>query len=327
MRPRFYLHIGTNKTGTSAIQCFLNLHRNALKGRKLLYPVTGCSGESHYELSRALGFSHEKKLDEREQAKILQTLCAQLSSEMERAGAQKLVISSEFFVLPGDVSKVRSFLGPYDVSVVVYFRRHDSWWESAYAQAVKTVSNPPWDRGIEAFIDWQKRFNPDFGDYRGLLDRWEKDFGKGNILVRPYERQQNRPHLIVDFFSTIESSDALTGIEYEAATTNESLSTVGLQLMDIFQRTNVGQKRKLQLVSHCIRRLHQQQHARLLSPQHRRQLIAENAEDYAYIARRFLSRDDGVLFYDDLPDADDPWAPLPELEVERVVEEALKAIG
>lgn len=31
-----------------------------------------------------------------------------------------------------------------------------------------------------------------------MVDRWAKVFGKTNILVRPYERQQNKPNIVTD---------------------------------------------------------------------------------------------------------------------------------
>ena len=72
-----------------------------------------------------------------------------------------------------------------------------------------------------------------------MLDRWSKYFGRENILVRPYEQQQNKPDIVSDLLKTIGFScddphkPSLTERE------NESLSAYTLGLIDVFQRARI----------------------------------------------------------------------------------------
>jgi hypothetical protein len=63
----------------------------------------------------------------------------------------------------------------------------------------------------------------------------------------------------------------------------------------------------------------------LLSPAARRWLAEEWMEDYAYIAKTFMSRPHGRLFYDSLPDPTSDWRP-PQITPQRALEVALKAL-
>jgi hypothetical protein len=82
----------------------------------------------------------------------------------------------------------------------VYLRRHNEGRESAYNQAVKMVAKPPWEQGFESYVNFRKRKTPKHGCYRELVDRWAKVSGKENIIVRPYERQQNKPNIVNDIY-------------------------------------------------------------------------------------------------------------------------------
>ena len=57
----------------------------------------------------------------------------------------------------------------------------------------------------------------------------------------------------------------------------------------------------------------------LLSPQQRREIIAKYEESNTKVAREYLGREDGRLFYAPLPDPDEPWEPYEGLTVEKVV--------
>lgn len=326
MTPSLILHIGMNKTGTTALQKFFNKNRGELARQGLLYPQTGCLGEAHHDLSAALDFRYQPHPDPTAQQQKRSSLKAALKAEIARTRPRVVVISSEFFTLPNDPGVARAFFEDWDTRILVYLRRHDTWWESAYAQATRSVPNPPWDSGPDAFIDWHRRGAAHFGNYRALLDRWTVAFGKDQIIVRPYEKQQNQPDLLTDFLTAAGAAQALKSIEHSMQSVNPSLPPRAVLLADLFQRLAIKPEAKQRLVTHALSLHLPGPHPPLLSPSARRSLVDEQLDNYCYIAQEYIGRADSQLFYDPLPDPGMPWEPN-TLTPKQAVEEALGVIA
>src|SRR5699024_158286 len=110
----------------------------------ILYPDTGLIGEAHYSLSASLSFHNptvpsEWKKDKKE-------LNDSLTKEINK-DTRKVIFSSEDFLLNKPFTELKSFFKGYSLKAVVYLRRHDHWWLSAYTQAVKMKHLPPWNQG------------------------------------------------------------------------------------------------------------------------------------------------------------------------------------
>ncbi len=325
MTATIFLHIGMDKTGTTAIQSFFNKQRDALKQQGLLYPVTGCNGIAHYGLSNALGFFHGKK-NENNVSDLL-NLAEQLADEIETSELNTILFSSEFFMIPKPVQPVRAFFSSYDIKIVIYLRRHDSWWESVYNQAVKTVASPPWGRGFEHYFEFQKKRDSKRGNYRNVIDTWANVFGKENIIIRPYEQQQNQPNIIADILEAIDFSSVTQQLDAVSKRSNESLSYLALNLIDIYQRANISSDIRAHLIQQAIPLGDKNISASIIPPGLRRQLVDQNMPDYEYIAREYLGREDGRLFYDPLPDPKRPWSPPAHPSWANVVEHTVKAMA
>jgi hypothetical protein len=318
-----FLHIGINKTGTTAIQRYLSGHQNLLKSLGLLYPQTGLRGESHYGLSDTLGFHH--KIISKDEAIELSCLREQFNKEISNY-AGMVLFSSEFFVLNKPIEKAKHFFDGYPVKIVVYLRRHDHWWESVYAQAVKTVARPPWNRGIMGFVNFNRKKNKIVGKYRHLLDRWAEQFGKENILVRPYELEQNHPNLVFDLLRTIGMAHLLNELPSDIPRENTSSSTRSIQLLDIFQRLRVKEDVRLRLIKYAMVLPSDECKQKLLSPEQRRKLIEEHLNDYEYIAREYMGRENGQLFTEPLPELDHEWQAPPHPTPMEVAETVITAL-
>lgn len=324
-KPVIYLHIGVNKTGTSFIQHVLNANHRRLAKAGLLYPRTGCLGDAHYALSQALDFAPMPPINASLEDSALQKMRESLRAEVQRWQPRTVVLSSEMFVVPRQVELVRGFLEGYDCRILVYLRRHDGWWESVYAQAVKTVRKPPWETGFEGFYKHHST-RPNYGNYRALLDRWAQVFGRENIVVRPYERQQNQPGLIHDFFASIGHPELLELLEKEPMAVNPSPSPLAVYLIDIYQRCELKDSTVRKLVKNVLKSHPSKGKQHLLSPALRRKLVMEKMDDYAYIAREYMGRTDGRLFFEPLPDPDEPWEKPRYPNRVEVVEETVRAL-
>jgi hypothetical protein len=324
--PTLYLHIGTNKTGTSAIQRFFNQHRDALRQHGLLYPVTGCSGNAHYAFSALLGFDHSKPRPIDTSAPALCDMRSKLEREIENSSCSHVLMSSEDFVLPRAVTPVRNFLKDFNVRVVVYLRRHDGWWESAYNQAVKMVAEPPWGRGFDRYLRYQRMRNPKYGNYRALLNRWDEVFGSDNIIVRPYEKQQNAPNVAVDLLHAIGRGGIAQQMDVQPGSVNSSLHGDTVHLIDAFQRARIDPELRRRLIEYAIATAPAGVTQSLVEPDIRRRLVEENMQDYAYIARKYLGRKDGRMFLEPLPDPDEPWIARPRPTPSAIVEATVQAL-
>lgn len=325
--PTLFLHIGTNKTGTSAIQQFFNQHRDTLIKHGLLYPTAGCSGNAHYSFSTLLGFDHSKPRPIVLSEPALRDMHTKLEREIARSSCRNVLISSENFVIPRVVAPVRDFLKDFNVRVVVYLRRHDGWWESAYNQAVKMVAEPPWGRGFDRYLRYQRMRNPGYGNYRVLLSRWDEVFGSDNIIVRPYEKQQNVPNVVVDILHAIGCGEIAQQMDVHPACVNSSLHCDTVQLIDAFQRARIEPELRRRLIAHAIATAPSGVTQSLVEPATRRRLVDENMQDYDYIARKYLGREDGRMFLEPLPDPDEPWTAKPRPTPPAIVEATVKALA
>ena len=303
-RPVLFIHIGTNKTGTSAIQNFCNTYRTNLQSEGILYPCTGCSGDAHYEISNALGFSHDKLgLTDLE----LSDFASTFYQEFEKSNTKNCVISSEYFVLPRRIQPVKKMFSAFDCKIVVYLRRHDYWWESVYAQAVKTKVSPPWKSGIKPFIKYNQKKNPNYLNYRILVDRWAKVFGEDNVIVRPYESVQNTNGVISDFFHAIGHPKLAEHAADINLRMNESLSPEALFVLDLLQRSDMKPNIRNALIARVKSENWSSCEFRMLSPRFRRRLIEQNQSDYDYISRKYLRQANECLFSEPIPGFDEFW--------------------
>lgn len=306
--PKVFLHIGTNKTGTTSIQRYLFSNKELLKKDKLLYPNTGLIGEAHYGISNGLGFSNSILLNKSKQSLI--QLKRDLHKEATKKKYKSVIISSEDFMLNGPSENIKRFLDGWEVKVIVYLRRHDEWWESAYTQAMKMKSNPPWPRGVMGFINYHREKHSFFGNYEALLSKWEDIVGRNNIIVRPFEKQQLKDGLLSDFLNCINyhpvSIDALKQIKNE----NESISRLGVGLLDVFQRLDIDNDVRKHLINYAISLPREDISLSIISSEKKRILLDYYKLQYLEIAEKYLERADGVMFYAPLPEDQASWEPV-----------------
>lgn len=312
--PKIFLHIGANKTGTTAIQHFLHVNAGTLRRRGILYPETGRgdpgAGEMlHYNLAASLGYRAGGR-SSNPARKDAATLKSELLDEMATVKCDRVVISSESFMLRRDASKVAEFFAGFDISVIVYLRRHDKWLESLLTQAIKTVPRPPWELGLEGYLAHQEKINGQYLDYLDLLRHWAAAFGKERIIVRPFEVRQNRPNIVADFLDAIGADSAHSGLISGDTIFNASLPGKALMLIDMVNRSRLPERFRRYLVRQTIAEFKDTKSVSILSPELRRSLAQRYCKDYEIIAREYLGRPDGRLFFDALCDRDDAYEPL-----------------
>lgn len=175
------LHIGTPKTGSTALQRFLCEARHALENAGFLYPASIERGHGHHDLSLALCASYPEWA-----APQLRTFEESLSAVIaeHRSKELKLLLSSENFYWlnrPEDVAWLLQRLGHSTerVAIIVYLRRQDEVLVSWYNQLVKAQG---YARDFSSFIDEQG----ELWNYAIQLQQWSAVFGSERIAVRRY---------------------------------------------------------------------------------------------------------------------------------------------
>ena len=303
--PKVILHIGMNKTGSSAIQTYLHSNRARLRDYGLLWPKTGLGtkgqGEGyHYGLSTALGFTASR--DSAAKAADPGDLRASLDAEIAACNPKTVVISSEFFVLRRPTASLASFFNGLDTRVVVYLRRHDSWWPSLYAQAIKTANQPPWDRDFVSYRDHVLKLQQQHFRFGDLLEAMADVFGQDRLLVCPYEKQQLKPDLVTSFLHRIDASHISDLVPPDTRQrVNPSLSLHSLSLIDWVQRKAIPPRNKGRIIRAIMAEDTDESGPALVPDSLRRQLAEEHLADYQQIAETYLNREDGILFRDPLP--------------------------
>ena len=180
------LHIGTHKTGTSALQSLLTRAAGRLARRGVRYLESGRENRiAHHPLAWALRGRRQTSMEVWERVR----------AELAESPARVNLVSTEGFWFE-DPAEVKRQLGPCgEVKIVAYLRRQDAYMQSLYKQTVAS------GRKVD-FATWMEEMGRR-GDYLSVVDRWAEAFGREAILVRPYERDGATVDVVDDFFSLV----------------------------------------------------------------------------------------------------------------------------
>ena len=219
------VHIGTHKTGTTAIQ-------NALRANSKLLAQNGCAYiDEAYELSRRL---KEPELPESE----FVTVKNKFNDLVSEASGDRVIFSSEQFA--GTILKnytdssfiaqrLKDIFPEHSISVIVYFRRQDRFIESAYPQFIQ--QGQPWsfDR-FRDFADFSKF------DWNIVVDNYRQYFQSVDIHI--YDRSHlTGGDVVVDFFSWLglpvdRCLRIIRGSNYSFSRTAVEIARVGNDYLD-----------------------------------------------------------------------------------------------
>lgn len=237
--PRCVLHIGAEKTGTTAIQSALVNQSEELRRHGILYPGSLRSGRvvSHTRLVSYAADAHRvDDLRRWARATTPERVAAHRES-VERDLTEELVASGE---VPGMLllssehcqSRLRSF-GEIlvlrgllewfcdEVTVILYLRPQHEAALSLYSTRLKA--------GLPARDPLSEPVQPGFLDYGALTQRWAAVFGEENLRVRTYEKHVLTGGTVLgDFAGTAGLPITLHPAPRPA---NPSLSPQGLRLL------------------------------------------------------------------------------------------------
>jgi hypothetical protein len=236
---RCILHIGTEKTGTTSLQRFLGINRDALLQRGFFVPasLSPYPVMANHESLATMALDPAKLGDDLRVRAGLKTiedvkeLRVRVEEDLTREivalspqpeNSPTLLLSSEHchsrLVTREEVRYVRQFLDGFtdETRIIVYLRPQHELAISLYDQALKVGYHD-----IDVLPDfighrsrWVGRL---YFEYDKLLERWAGEFGRDKITVRLYSKERN--DVIRDFMSAISCN--MDGLQVPA---NENVS-------------------------------------------------------------------------------------------------------
>ena len=198
--PELLVHVGLPKTGTTAIQRYMYLNRDAYAQRGIYWAETYLDGGvepdawAHHIYSSKWGgwadcSQYSATPDEAWQA---------LRNSMRAKGGRH-IISSEAFagLLPWPIGEdalnfMRETAGPARVRLICYVRRQDYLLESHIRQLTKTRElgeGNVFDFDIETYLQDISSF-ASFAFFSETLSKAADLLGKQNVIVRVYDRKR-----------------------------------------------------------------------------------------------------------------------------------------
>jgi len=189
-----FLHIGTEKTGTTYIQNFLRDNQSELLKQGFLYPRT--PGEINHTKLTAYAQDDNTFDDLRSFLKTKQpqevihfrkAFEKEFFKELKRCPVGNIIFSGEHcssrLLTHREISRLKDLLDQagHDIKVIIYLRRQDQYLLSTYSTWVKSGATGKLE------LPSARRANARY-DFAVLLDRWAEVFGTSNLLVRPYNK-------------------------------------------------------------------------------------------------------------------------------------------
>jgi len=174
--PRYLVHIGPHKTGTTYIQSRLDAARDRLRAVGVAYPATWRAGDAVPSHLRLFERIRHRQLSE------LQRELAELAVDTDGL----VVLSSEDlqYLDADEVRILGDLLGTANVTVVYYCRRWSELLPSCWQERIKHGDDQPLPEFLLLLTSHAHRSA--LANYGIVLDRYLGVFGAANVRVVSY---------------------------------------------------------------------------------------------------------------------------------------------
>lgn len=305
------IHIGMPKTGTSALQKFLFANASKLEKYGWAYPVLLDQKDINSE--RLMMIEQSGNGRDLYVEGVLNNHKSEWNTGIEiistHLKVRNVILSSE------DISEYETdkFLEGVkekceNVKVVIYLRRQDREIESIYNEHIKSAGEY---NTFQEFITSDDSYKT-WVDYLSKLDTISRIVGKENLIVRIYEKQQLIGNdTVTDFLSVL----GIPADKEEWIRSKGANLSVGGNYLEINRLINSAQSAdhhfdswdiKYDVRDICVElssffNQKKGEHG-FFVPDERKKFLKKFARDNERIAREYLQREDGTLFYDERMD-------------------------
>jgi len=212
MSARLILHIGANKTGSSAVQSFLRLNVKSL--RSLGYRVPDSELGLSDKVTGEHVFATQTLFNRADRAGLANKIAL-----LMQAAEPTLIISAENLSNDSNFQFFDQALDGLGCKVILYIRRQDELLTSSWQQ---------WNSKREVdFNAWLILALQRLGHWQRCIEGWESVVGAGNVTVRPFQRSDLvNADVIDDFVSLLGLSNPLPDFIKPPSLVNPSYSDV-----------------------------------------------------------------------------------------------------
>jgi len=310
------LHIGYPKTGTTSIQKFCFLNRPKLMEHGYLYPNSCGQSWGHHILTKYYYRPEAKWIIGVDKEKAY----GDLILEIETKNPNKVIISSEVYIQAKLISDLREDLEHYfkdwKIKIIAYLRRQDRWLGSQYNQITKTGNNQ-----LSPKLFLEKRFEEH--NYFKVLEIWAHNFSHENILIVPFEKDQWKNRSIEqEFLRLIDIEDTSLFNYPEVANTRLNRDCLEFLSLTYPDSIRIGKQfRYLMslLEEYSFQNPNSREYNEVFSPEQRIMVYNHYKKSNSEIAKKYLNREDGILFYEPPPSKDELWKPYPGIKNESLI--------
>lgn len=297
-----YLHIGTSKTGTTAIQQFMARNPEFLASQGCAYPIF----EEKYNQTEKVRNAHflatrnysneitEKNLD----------IIAELARKYD-----KIVISDESIYVAVMIGSLWKLLKKQldergiELKVVVYFRRQDEYLYSYYAQKIKGFKfiRCTYRDYLARKLDFLSQ-----NDYFKAVSFIEEQLGEGSVIPRVFEKdafEDGKGTVVSDFLCAIGLDPHAPGAPPMGDMFNNSVGDSVQELKRYMNQVRIFKKRTSNLIRFQERLTKQLEEEGRLGkrtgnvPAIRRMILKKYGPSNEKLAKKYFGRD--RLFMDD----------------------------
>lgn len=295
------LHIGSTKTGSSALQAHLFEARHLLAEAGILYPDVGVKSNAQHVLFGAVHPTawgmHRDELsqDIKERNRFIADSFETVFAQADAKGIDHVILSSEYLwgVLPPPrVAQLARHLKEHDVHIVAAVRRQDYWLESSYLQAVKSGEKRQFSDWLDAFLERPVRGV----DFLAVLDCWNAALNPVRIDIVPYEfkdRTAFTRHMIDTVTGRFLGSSIVPATAHRV---NVSPDAKGLESL---LRFNNAPNQDRSLVGSLLRTMHRVENSRdsvTLTPEIRDRILSRFSHVNREIVRKYAPHLPAGLF-------------------------------
>lgn len=214
---KLVLHIGTEKTGTTTIQHFLNENRKKLKSKG--FHVLNCAGRFNHRAVPSFCMDENRENDyfqdsQYTSVEFRRSFKKKFKKEFDhelnsvKSKAHTVIITSEHFhsrlESHEELQNLKYILAPHftEIRILCYLREQSSLADSAYSSCMQAGAII----GVKKFLSECIPGNS-FFDYSLFLNKWADVFGQKSIQPRVFDRDHLvKRDLIQDFLTFLDSS-------------------------------------------------------------------------------------------------------------------------
>lgn len=318
---RLILHVGTMKTGTSAIQGFLAQNAAVLERQGVSYPLFGRFAKENPDrnanfLMRA---ANARAVPGYKSKHLKKKVPAALAEFREAVAAFDTVVLSEETLWhrgldhEGYWEAARAIVeecGVEQTDVIVYLRRQDEYAESRWREFVK--HHTWYTMTFEEYRADEESMRPN--DYKRGVDLLAAAFGKDRLTVRVYERSGFVDHDVVKDFLACAGIGDDPGFDYVLHGSRARNSSLSEDYTELKRLANLapaysggGSNWYRAAATAAMGALDGIESKWHMSSEERAAFMARYEEGNAALAREYLGREDGVLFSNPAADGDAGW--------------------